>query len=277
MRSDDVPPLQNYVNSIFAFRERISSGEITREIHVEQWHRYCSTKENTADTQSQMDDMFVRIRNEISAMERRSREFKKMVNELVGLVDEMQERERIGGFANGLARGPRNPQAGARLVHSSSDPQGRIPILANSRARLPFGESPPRQPSSRPTRSSPLRPTTADDRPVTRSLRNGGSSTTIAPRVSPPPRPPRNPQRRLFNRLFYNSHSSSTSLSRIPPPSRVPSQSTPVTPPTSSSRASPQSRRLISETRTRLPPPLEESPVPYRPPRQRLFSFLNRP
>jgi hypothetical protein len=192
----------------------------------------------------------------------------------------MQARERIGGFANGLARSPRIPQARAGLVHSSSE--GGIPILADSRARLPPPPfpgaafvSPPRQPNSRPTRSSPLRPTTADTtRTVARrSPRNGGSSTTIAPRVSPPPRPPRNPQRRLFNRMFHPSRSSDTIL----PPSRVPSPpSTPVTPPTSSSRASPHSRRLISETRSRLPPPLEVSPVPYRPPGQRLFPFLNR-
>lgn len=279
VRSDDVPPLQNYVDSIFTFRERISPGEITRRIHVEEWHRYCRTKEDTTDTPSQMDDMFARIRNEIGAMERRSQDFKKMVNELVGLVDEMQERERVGGFANGIARGPRISQARARagLVHSSSD----TPILANSRARLPppplpgaAGGSPPRRPSSRPTRSSPLRHTTAEARPIIpRSPRNGGSST-IAPRFSPPPRPARNPQRRLFNRVFYISHSSSTPLSRIPP--RVPSPpSAPVTPPTSGSRGSPQSRS-ISETRTRLPPPLEVSPVPYRPPGQRLFSFLDR-
>ncbi|KAH9053580.1 hypothetical protein EDB87DRAFT_208442 [Lactarius vividus] len=228
-----------------------------------------------------MDDMFARIRNEIGAMERRSQDFKKMVNELVGLVDEMQERERIGGFANGLARSPRIPQARARagLVRSSSDLQG-TPILANSRARLPppplssaAGRSPPRQPSSRPTRSSPLRHTTADARPLPLSPRNGGSST-MAPRFSPPPRPARNPQRRLFNRVFYISHSSSAPLSRIPP--RVPPPpSTPVTPPTSGSRESPQPHS-ISETRTRLPPPLEVSPVPYRPPGQRLFSFLDR-
>ncbi|KAI9438177.1 hypothetical protein H4582DRAFT_2148458 [Lactarius indigo] len=267
VRSDDVPPLQNYVDSIFTFRERISPGEITRRIHVEEWHRYCRTKEDTTDTPPQMDDMFARIRNEIGAMERRSQDFKKMVDELVGLVDEMQERERA--------------RARPGLIHSSSDLQG-TPILANSRARLPpppflgaAGGSPPRQPSSRPTRSSPLRHTTADTRPVPRSPRNGGSST-IAPRFSPPPRPARNPQRRLFNRVFYISHSSSAPLSRIPPPSRVPSPpSAPVTPPTSGSRESPQSR-LISETRTRLPPPLGVSPVPYRPPGQRLFSFLDR-
>ncbi|KAI9447140.1 hypothetical protein BJY52DRAFT_1313337 [Lactarius psammicola] len=272
VRSDDVPPLQNYVDSIFTFRERISPGEITRRIHVEEWHRYCRTKEGTTDTPSQMDDMFVRMRNEISAMERRSQDFKKMVDELVGLVDEMQERERIGGFANGLARGPRIPQARAGLVHSSSDLQGTR-ILADSRARLPplppgaAGGSPPRQPSSRPTRSSPLRHTATDSRPVARSPRNGASSA-IAPRFSPPPRPVRNPQRRLFNRVLYISHSSSAPLSRPSPPSRVPSPpSAPVTPPTSGSRESPQSR-LISETRTRLPPPLEVSPVPYRPPGQ---------
>jgi hypothetical protein len=281
VRSDDVPPLQNYADSIFTFRERISPGEVTRRIHVEEWHQYHRTKEDTTDTPSQMDDMFVRMRNEIGAMERRSKEFKKMVNELVGLVDEMQERERLGGFANGLARGPRIPHSRGGLVRSSSDLQG-MPVLADSRARLPpppipsaAHRSPPRRPhSSRPTRSSPLRHTAADS---AETSPRGGSSTTITPRVSPPPRPPRNPQRRLFSRVFHvpPRDSSSIPLHRIPSPSRVPSPtSTPVTPPTSSS---PAQSRLISETRTRLPPPLEASPVPYRPPGQRILSFLDRP
>ena len=280
VRSDDVPPLQNYADSIFTFRERISPGEITRRIHVEEWHRYCRTKEDAMDTPSQMEDMFVRMRNEISAMERRSKDFKKMVDELVGLVDEMQEMERLGGFANGLARSPRIPHTRTGLVHSSSDLQG-TPMLADSRTRLPppplpgaAGRSPQRHASSRPTRSSPLRHTTADTHPVARSPRSGGSSATIAPHVSPPPRPSRNSQRRLFNRVFSISHSSSAPLSRIPSPSRAHSPpSAPVTPPASSSRAQ---SHLISETRTRLPPPLEESPVPYRPPGQRLLSFLSR-
>ncbi|KAN0139321.1 hypothetical protein V8E53_002822 [Lactarius tabidus] len=269
------------VRSIFTFRERISPGEVTRRIHVEEWHQYHRTKEDTTDTPSQMDDMFVRMRNEIGAMERRSKEFKKMVDELVGLVDEMQERERLGGFANGLARGPRIPHSRGGLVRSSSDLQG-MPVLADSRARLPpppipsaVHRSPPRRPhSSRPTRSSPLRHTAADS---AETSPRGGSSTTITPRVSPPPRPPRNPQRRLFSRVFHvpPRDSSSIPLHRIPSPSRVPSPtSTPVTPPTSSS---PAQSRLISETRTRLPPPLEASPVPYRPPGQRILSFLGRP
>lgn len=284
VRSDDVPPLQNYADSIFTFRERISPGEITRRIHVEEWHRYRRTKENTTDTPSQMDDMFVRMRNEIGAMERRSKEFKTMVDELAGLVEEMQERERLGGFANGLARGPLIPHSRARagLVHSSSDLQG-MPVLADSRARLPppplplpgtASGSPPRQPSSRPTRSSPLRHTTTHSS-ETRPL--AGSSTTITPHASPPPRPPRNPNRRLFSRVFHvpPSPSSRTPLSRTPSPSRVPTpQIAPVTPPTSSL---PAQSRLISETRTRMPPPLEASPVPYRPPGQRILSFLNRP
>ena len=42
-----------------------------------------------------MDDVSVRMHNEIGAMEQRSKEFKKMVDKLVGFVDEMQERVRL--------------------------------------------------------------------------------------------------------------------------------------------------------------------------------------
>jgi hypothetical protein len=61
LRSNDIPPLQNYADRIFAFRERINSVEITRRIHVEEWHRYCHTKDDVVDTPSQMDDMFARV------------------------------------------------------------------------------------------------------------------------------------------------------------------------------------------------------------------------
>ena len=36
-RSDDVPPLQNYVDTIYTFRERISPDKITWRIHLEAW------------------------------------------------------------------------------------------------------------------------------------------------------------------------------------------------------------------------------------------------
>ncbi|KAI0298374.1 hypothetical protein B0F90DRAFT_1669103 [Multifurca ochricompacta] len=160
---------------IFAFRERISPGEITRRIHVEEWHRYCRTKEEVTDTPSQMDDMFARIRNEIGAMERRSGDFKRMVDELVGLVDEMQERERMGGFVNGLARSPRNRATRSNLVHSSSD----LPsTLSDTRTRLPPTPSLPLSGSAT-TPESPSRPLNARPTPT-----SGSSSSSLLRRAA---------------------------------------------------------------------------------------------
>jgi hypothetical protein len=49
MHCDDIPFSQNYADSMFTFRERISSGETTWQIHVEEWHHYYHTKEYTTD------------------------------------------------------------------------------------------------------------------------------------------------------------------------------------------------------------------------------------
>src|SRR6267154_5597482 len=170
-QSDDVPPLQSYVESIFAFRDRISPGEITRRIHLEEWHRYVRVKvEEKDDTSSQMDDMFAKMRTEIGGMERRSKEFKSMVDELVRMVADMQEivklRQGAGGGAGGRGGGlqirpngfvnvdgfwirsatripphaaHRRDAAGARARAMTRSPSDLLPtpILANSRARLP--------------------------------------------------------------------------------------------------------------------------------------------
>ena len=279
VRSDDVPPLQNYADSIFAFRERISPGEITRRIHVEEWHRYCHAKEGVADNPSQMDDMFTRLRNEIGAMEQRSKEFKGMVDELVRLVDDMQERERIGGFVNGLPRGPRRVPAASRssLIHSSSV-LPTTPTLADSRARLP--------PHPAPTSRSPLRTVQHSHSPShshSQALPQAAAPDSPADpplHAPPPPRPAQNPRRRLFNRVFYAPRSSEASLSWTSGPNRTPSPpNAHVAPAASSSRDrdGQQAHSEIAETRARLPPPPQTSPVPYRPPGQRLFSFFNCP
>jgi hypothetical protein len=57
------PSAQNYADRMFTFQERIGPGEITRRIHVEEWHRYCYTKEDVVDNPSQMDDMFTQVRD----------------------------------------------------------------------------------------------------------------------------------------------------------------------------------------------------------------------
>jgi hypothetical protein len=325
-RSDEVPPLQNYIDTIYVFRERISPGEITRRIHLEEWRRYTYTRaEELDDTQSQMDEMFAKIRNEIGGMERRIKEFKAMVDELIRMVGSMQEIERvrqagarggIGGMGggglqirpDGLANGfwirsatrippypARGPVSGMRMVRSPSD------LLANSRARLPPLLTPPPPPPSPPSAadsSSPRRflPASVSSRSRSRQPRQAASSSAALSRTiilpsspSPPPAPPRparnNIHRRFFRRVFNVSQGPNlpTSLPRPPSPERTPSpvgtQPVPPPPPPGpgfSFHESP-SASLIAETRTRLPPPPEESPIPYRPPGQRLFSFLNRP
>ena len=108
-KSEDVPPLPIYTDALVAFRERISSGEITRRIHLEEWHLYSRIKEEDEDTAAEMDDMFARIRVEIATMEKRSAEFKRMVDELVRMVREMQDAfsssSREGGGGGGFGFG----------------------------------------------------------------------------------------------------------------------------------------------------------------------------
>lgn len=189
-QSDDVPPLQSYVDSVFAFRERISHGEITRRIHLEQWHLYMRVRDEEADdTQSQMDDMFAKMRNEIDGMDRRSKEFKSMVDELVRMVAGMQEimkprqgaigaigggsglQIRVDGLVNvngfwvrSATRIPpyaahRHDAASARAMTMTRSPSDVLPMpnLVNSRARLPPLTSihlPPPPPSPLPTANS---------------------------------------------------------------------------------------------------------------------------
>lgn len=132
--------------------------------------------EERDDKQSQMDDMFEKIRNEISGMERRSKEFKLMVDELLRMVADMQERLRrgVGGGGGGNGNGDNGGRGGglqtrpdefvhvdgvwirsARRIPPNAPPAHRrgaggaramtrspsdllpTPILANSRARLP--------------------------------------------------------------------------------------------------------------------------------------------
>ena len=317
-RSDDVPPLQNYIDTIYTFRERISPGEITRRIHLEDWHRYILVRvEDMNDTQSQMDEMFAKIRNEISEIERRIKEFKAMVDELVRMVGAMQETERVrqaamaggGGLqirADGLMNGfwirsatrlppypARGPVSGARRMVSPSD------LLANSRARLPPLLTPPPPPPSPPSVADSRRlPAFVSSRSRSRQARQreAASSAAVISRTiilpsspSPPPAPPRparnNIHRRFFHRVFHMSQNANipASVQRRPSPERTPSpvdiQPPPPPPPSPGPgfgfHESP-SASLIAETRTRLPPPPEESPIPYRPPGQRMFSFLNR-
>ena len=268
--SDDVPPLQNYADSIFAFRERISMGEITRRIHLDDWLQYIRAKEDEADTPSQMDDMFARLRNEINGMERRSADFKRMVDDLVRMVEEMQRVvERWSTAANdGIPRGAVQP----RLIRSPSD-LTPMPILANTRTRLP-------------PLPSPLRPSTSGSPSASVSTSgsvNQSPHTTTSPRT-PPPRAARSTRihRRLFHRLFFAQRTSNPTRQRTPSARRTPSPSPlgtpmmPAGPGSSFAFESPQTSR-IDETRTRLPPTLEAPPIPYRAPGQGIFSFLQRP
>ena len=359
-QSDDVPPLQSYVDSIFAFRERISHGEITRRIHLEEWQVYMRIKDGEMDdTQSQMDDMFAKMRNEIGGMERRSKEFKLMIDELIQMVAGMQEIERLGqgagggggagaggrgrglqiqpdGFVNvngywirSATRIPpyaahRRDAGGARARAMTRSPSDLLPtpILANSRARLPplNGIHPPPLPlplppsplptAAGPPADSPRRfPTSISSISRSRRQQDVTSSSAVisrtinlpsppsrsrsrSPPPPPPPPPPRtarnNIHRRLFRRVFQmsqNSNASPRHRARTPSPApRAPPSplGTPPTPPLPqpsgsgfSSYESP-SAGLIAETRTRLPPPPDSTPIPYRPPGQRRFSFLHR-
>jgi hypothetical protein len=365
-QSDDVPPLQSYVDLVFAFRERISHGEITRRIHLEQWHIYMRVRDEEADdTQSQMDDMFAKMRNEIDGMDRRSKEFKSMVDELVRMVAGMQEIMKPrqgaigavggggGGGASGLQIRPdgfvnvngfwvrsatrippyavhRHDAASARAMTMTRSPSDVLPMptLAHSRARLPPLTSihlppplPPPPPSPLPTANSttPARgrfPTSISLASRSRQQHAVTSSPAVISRTtgiilpsspsrsrsrsrSPPPPPPRTARsihRRLFQRVFHTSQNSDTSprhrmrtpspAARAPspldtppmPPTPTPTPPPPPPPGTGFSSYESPSASSIAETRTRLPPPLESSPIPYRPPGhgQRLFSFLHR-
>jgi len=273
--SDEVPPLQNYVDSIFAFRERISVGEITRRIHLDDWSQYIHAKEDEADMPSQMDDMFARLRKEINGMERRSADFKRMVDDLVRMVEEMQRVEQWSTAAN-----DRIPRAAgqSRLIRSPSD-LTPMPILANTRTRLP-------------PLPSPLRPTTSGSPSASASVSASGSvnrsphTTASSSRTPPPPRAARHARihRRLFHihRLFFAPRPSNPTRQRTPSPRRASSPSPPGTPmmpagPSSSFAFESRHASQMGETRTRLPPPLEAPPISYRAPGQGIFSFLQRP
>jgi hypothetical protein len=344
-QSDDVPPLQSYVESVFAFRERISPGEITRRIHLEEWHLYMRIKiEEIDDTPSQMDDMFAKMRNEIGGMERRSKEFKSMVDELVRMVAGMQEivaklqqgtagglRIQPDGFVNvngfwvrSATRIPtyaayRRDAAGTRARAMTRSPSDLLPtpILANSRARLPpltgvHPSPPPPPPSPLPTavstNSARRFPTTtssgsrsrrqqalAPSSPSAEILRTinlpsspSQSRSRSHSRSPQPPRAARNIHRRLFQRVFHMSQNSNapprhrprtpSPVARPPSPFGTPTTPQPQPQPSGSGFSSYESpsASLITETRTRLPPPLDSSPILYRPPGQRLFSFLHR-
>jgi len=277
--SDDVPPLQNYADSIYAFRERISPGEITRRIHLEDWHRYMRAKDEAVDTASEMEDMFARIRHEIGGMERRSAEFKQMVDELARMVKEMPNIfTRIhASSANGFTTGPRIARAGARsrLVRSPSD-LTPTPLLANSRARLPTPLRPPAPPGSprlQTTSGSPSAAAVLASISASASLNRLQQMTTAPSRTPPPPRAQRYAHfhRRFFHRSFFASRTSNPPQPRTPSPRGTPSESPPGTPALPGGPGFHGSREesSIGETRTRLPPPLETSPIPYRAPGQR--------
>jgi hypothetical protein len=210
----------------------------------------------------------------------------------------------------------RREAAGVRAMTRSPSDVLPMPILANSRARLPpltgihpTPPVPPFLPTAGSTNSQRRFPTSIS--PVSRSRRQqagaSSSSAVISRRTimlpsspsrsrsrsrSPPPPPPRTATRnigqRLIQRVFHMSpipHVPPRHRTRTPSPAaRSPSprgtqHPTPPQPQPSgfgfSSYESP-SASLIAETGTRLPPPPESSPIPYRPPGQRLFSFLHR-
>ena len=309
-QSDDVPPLQNYVDIIYTFRERISPGKITWRIHLEDWHRYILVRvEEMDDTQSQMDEMFAKIRNEIAGIERRIKKFNAMVDELVRMVGAMQETERVrqaamaggGGLqirADGLMNGfwirsatsatrmppypARGPVCGGRRMESRQQP--RTP---------PSAPHPAATPSPLSAADSRRLPASVSSRSRSRQARQAASSAAVISRPSshsPPPAPPR-PARndihlRFFHRVFHISQNANipASVQRRPSPERTPSpvdiQPPPPPPPSPGPgfgfHESP-SASLIAETRTRLPPPPKESPIPNRPLGQRMFLFLNRP
>jgi hypothetical protein len=76
-------------------RTSSTPGEITRRLHLEEWHQYMRFKDEKDETQSQMDDVFTRVRNEIGGMERHSKEFKLMVDELVRMLAGIQRIENL--------------------------------------------------------------------------------------------------------------------------------------------------------------------------------------
>ena len=294
LESDDVPPLQNYADSIYAFRERISTGEITRRIHLEDWHRYMRTKDNSeaADTASEMDGMFARIRQEIAGMERRSAEFKRMVDELVRMVEEMPNYTRIHAYpVNGFSTHAPTSRSSvrSRLVRSPSDLTSP-PLLANSRARLPpppLRALAPPIPPRLPTPSSPSAvaaagaPGAAASVSATSILASASlhrlRQTNTPLRTAPPP-PPQAAQRythihrRFFPRAFWRTLNPPAPAPRTPSPRGTPAQ------PAGSDFPENRQASTIAETRTRLPPPPDTPPIPYRAPvpGQTFLSFMQR-
>ncbi|KAI0301385.1 hypothetical protein BC826DRAFT_1183354 [Russula brevipes] len=236
--SDDVPSVPGYIDSIFTFRDRISPGEVTRRNHLEDWQRYSRDKDEEEDTPAQMDDMFARIRTEVDAMERRSMAFRRMVDQLVGMVDEMREVLGLGGFADRLAWGPASRHSArsgprSRLLRSPSDLQPTL-NLADSRARLPPPLPVTTTTTTAATGSSPLRPASgppsASGASPVRHQRQPDSSSLLSRTPSPPPpRPARNlhffhwvPFHRVFHTRQQQTSNPSVLRTRTPSPGRTP-------------------------------------------------------
>ncbi|KAI0049513.1 hypothetical protein FA95DRAFT_1556808 [Auriscalpium vulgare] len=108
--SADVPQHATHHQMFIVFRERISIGEVTRHMHVEEWNRYTkdawldmlnptSTVPSATLMQRESDVVFERLREEIGKLEQRSEDFKRILDELHALVGRVQELNH-GALAN---------------------------------------------------------------------------------------------------------------------------------------------------------------------------------
>lgn len=95
----------SYHHMFFVFRERISTGEVTRRMHMEEWSHYTSYTLLTPSFSSttsfsstlalrESDAVFERLRAEIALLEQRSADFKRILGELTGLVEKVKEMDR---------------------------------------------------------------------------------------------------------------------------------------------------------------------------------------
>ncbi|THH11966.1 hypothetical protein EW146_g7866 [Bondarzewia mesenterica] len=89
LRTSDVPA---YCQSlIYAFMETASEGEINREMHIEEWTRYSRAKSQDDDDTPSMIHLFDRMRDEIALLEEKSSRFRRMLEEFLVLVAQVED------------------------------------------------------------------------------------------------------------------------------------------------------------------------------------------
>ncbi|KAI0315287.1 hypothetical protein OF83DRAFT_364892 [Amylostereum chailletii] len=232
------------------FREQMSTGSVTRSLHLERWREYTSTRAGKEDHEATMENMFDLVRAEIATLEQRAKDFRGMVKELKNLVDQAQNLEcaHVGGGPGELTIPGVSP---SRIAFLKNIEKRRPPLPGKTQASVLSASSPTFTRCHALTNPEPckLKRMRQEARPPMPG--SSGAASEI-----PPSTPPISA---LDHRMRTVLPHSDAQVHTPPIPSR-PRYNGPVRFPTMISP--PQEPRPISESRTRLPPHFTSSPSP---------------